>query len=110
MVWPVEEQSGGSGGPETAGTNEPVTGERLLPVQGLSCGPCRLSRPEPLTTLMPARRHTGQVRNPSANVPLPAIGSCESCAESPLARELAMCDEAAGRRSARMNGGPKWGT
>ena len=82
-------------GPETAGTNEPVTGERLWPVQGLSCGPCRLSRPELLTTLIPVRRHTGQVPEPSANVSLPAIGSCEVMRGVTLERELAMCDEAA---------------
>ena len=48
-------------GPEAAGTNEPGTGERLWPVQGLSYGPCRLSKPVLLTTLISIRRHTGQV-------------------------------------------------
>ena len=51
--------------PEAAGTRmRPGTGKRLWPVQGLSCEPCRLRRPELLTTLIPDRRHAGQVPDP----------------------------------------------
>ena len=70
---------GGLGSPGGCGfwgrhaAEEPGTGERLWPVQGLSCGPCRLNEPALLSSFDPRAADTqGRSQNPSANDPLPA--------------------------------------